>query len=28
LKSLDIPEYSVSSFIKIQPLLMKLHYFE
>jgi len=28
LKSLDIPEYSVSSFIEIQALLMKLHYFE
>jgi len=28
LKSLDIPKYSVSSFIKIQPLLIKLHYFE
>ena len=28
LKSLDIPEYYVLSFIEIQPLLIKLHYFE
>jgi len=28
LKSLDIPKYSVPSFIEIQPLLIKLHYFE
>jgi len=26
--SIDIPKYSVTSFIKIQPLLIKLCYFE
>jgi len=27
-KSLDIPKYYVSSFMEIQPLLIKLQYFE